>query len=467
MFDTIQKPDIILEDNSTRWFFIHEHDTNSILNNILLGIKELISNRNFATWVSCIKVASISDSYVTFFVPNNLTRDWLYCNCTDLFSHIIYKVTNSSKEVQFSLENELYKSLFSPSPFMCESQKSNKCVKEIFTSNYYTFKNFVVGQCNRLAYAAAVSIFKSQNNAYNPLFIHSAPGLGKTHLLSAIFNELTSRQTMNIHYIPCESFVSHYISTIKSNNWDSFRTLYRNADMLLIDDIQFLENLQGCREEFFHIFNMLYNAGKQIIVTSDRPPELISSLEERLISRFKWGLLCSIDYPSLETRIALFEKKASLWGFDLPYSSALYLAENVAGSISVIEDCISMLGKLLKSIQNGNIINLTRKVVKEITGNKKSINVQSILEVVSRRFNLSISQLLSKCRERNLVIPRQIAIHLSRKLTNLSLSEIGGYIGGRDHSTVIHADNKISKILQKNKNLQLTIQKLEDELHEL
>ncbi|MFO0793318.1 MAG: chromosomal replication initiator protein DnaA [Candidatus Brocadiaceae bacterium] len=467
MFDTIQKPDINVEGNGIRWFFIHESDTNSILNNILLGVKELISNKNFAAWVSCIKVASISDCYVTFFVPNNLTRDWLYCNCADIFSHITYKVTNSSKEVQFSLENELYKSLFPQSLFICESQGLNRCIKKTFASNYYTFENFVVGQCNRLAHAAAVSISKSQDYAYNPLFIHSAPGLGKTHLLSAIFNELAFQQTMNIHYIPCESFVSHYISTIKSNNWDSFRTLYKNADMLLVDDIQFLENLQGCREEFFHIFNMLYNAGKQIIVTSDRPPESISSLEERLISRFKWGLLCSIDYPSLETRIALFEKKAMLWGFDLPYSSASYLAENVAGSISEIEDAVSMLGKLLKSTQNDNITELAKKVVREIIGNKKSINVQSIIEVVSRRFNLSISQLLSKCRERNLVIPRQIAIHLSRKLTNLSLSEIGGYIGGRDHSTVIHADNKISEILQKDKNLQLTIQKLEDDLRGL
>lgn len=212
---------------------------------------------------------------------------------------------------------------------------------------------------------------------------------------------------------------------------------------------------------------MLYNAGKQIVVTSDRPPESMSSLEERLISRFKWGLLCSIDYPSLETRIALFEKKAALWGFDLSYSSALYLAENIAGSISEIEDSISMLGKLLKSTQNVNIDTLSRRVVREITGNKKSISVQSILEVVSRRFNLSISQLLSKCRERNLVIPRQVAIYLSRKLTNLSLSEIGGYIGGRDHSTIIHADNKISEILQKDKNLQLTVQKLEDDLRGL
>jgi len=329
---------------------------------------------------------------------------------------------------------------------------------------YYSFENFVVGPSNRLAHAAAIAVSESPGLAYNPLFIHGASGLGKTHLLHAINNTMLSKRTLKTLYLPCEQFVNHFISTIRSNNWEEFRGLYRNLDALLIDDIQFFENLQGCREEFFHTFNALYNAKKQIVITSDCPPEFLSSIEDRLISRFKWGLLCSIDSPTLETRVAIFEKKASLMNVHLSQDSATYLAEHLPGNIREIEGAIARLAKELKITRNTVTLDSLKKVVQEISGNRKLISIEEILRVVSDRFHVGITQLQSKSRVRSMAIPRQISMYLSRKLTNMSLAEIGGFLGGKDHSTVIHAEKKIAKLLKKDKNLLFTIQKIESDL---
>jgi len=328
----------------------------------------------------------------------------------------------------------------------------------------YTFENFVVGSCNRLAHAAAVSVADSPGYAYNPLFIHSASGLGKTHLLHAINNLLRRKDNVRTLYLSCEHFVNHYISTTQTNNWEAFRKLYRNADVLLIDDIQFIENSCGSREEFFHTFNTLYNARKQIVITSDFPPESIHSLEDRLVSRFKWGLVCSIDTPSLETRTAIVEKKAISWNIKVSHESAVFIAENIHGNIRELEGAIACLSNAAKPTKNTISSDLVRKVIHEILGSRKSVSIEAVLEAISKKFNVSVSQLLSKRRTRTIALPRQIAMHLSRKLTNMSLVEIGGYLGGRDHSTVIHGDETILKKTKHDKNLSFILQKLESEL---
>ncbi|MCF6147829.1 MAG: chromosomal replication initiator protein DnaA [Candidatus Kuenenia sp.] len=328
----------------------------------------------------------------------------------------------------------------------------------------YTFENFVVGSCNRLAHAAAVSVADAPGYAYNPLFIHGSSGLGKTHLLHAINNLILQKSHLKTIYLSCEHFVNHYISTIQSNEWEAFRNFYRNGDVFLLDDIQFFENSCGSREEFFHTFNALYNARKQIVITSDSPPESIASLEERLVSRFKWGLVCSIDAPSRETRTAIIEKKAASWNITLSHESAVYIAENISGNVRELEGAIARLSNEAKTTKNTISFDFVRKIVQEILGSRKSVRVEEVLEAISKKFNVSISQLLSKRRTRTLALPRQIAMHLSRKLTNMSLVEIGGYIGGRDHSTVIHGDETILKKAKKDKNLSFIIQKLENEL---
>ena len=446
-----------------------DNKVDSILPEILAELRKSVPGQQFDMWFSCLKISSVDESSITFITPNNFIKEWFSGNYKDTFSGVVYRVLNSSREVIFLAEDEALKQSITSS---LASNGAHTSLSKLpayegrmnSLNGYYRFENFIVGPCNRLAHAAAVAVSESPGLAYNPLFIHGASGLGKTHLLHAINNVLLSRRTIRTLYLSCEQFVNHFISTIRSNNWDEFRNLYRNLDVLLLDDIQFFENLQGCREEFFHTFNALYNARKQIVITSDCPPESLSSLEDRLVSRFKWGLLCSVDSPTIETRVAIIEKKASLMNINLTHDFASYLAEHIHGNIRDIEGAIVRLGKELKVTRNTITLDFIKKVIREVTGIKKSVNIEAVLHAVSERFNVSISQLQSKSRTRSLILPRQIVMHLSRKLTNMSLTEIGGFIGGRDHSTVIHADGKITKLLEKDKNLLFVLQKIESEL---
>ncbi|MCK6469003.1 MAG: chromosomal replication initiator protein DnaA [Candidatus Brocadia sinica] len=455
-------------DASAQKVTISEVEKNFILKGILSVIKKVVTAQQFDIWFSCLSVFSLTNNSITFVAPNNFIRDWLNSNYSDLFSSAVYKVLNSSREVIISTEDEVFEQPPVLSFFSNGSVHDAMGISDehysIPLNKYYSFENFVVGPCNRLAHAAAIAVSESPGHAYNPLFIHGASGLGKTHLLHAINNVLASKYTMKTLFLSCERFVNHYISTIRSNSWDSFRELYRNADALLIDDIQLFENSQGSREEFFHTFNTLYNAKKQIVITSDCLPESIASLEDRLVSRFKWGLLCGIDSATIETRIAIVEKKASLWGINLSHEVASYLAENLSGNIRELEGAIARLNKEEKVTKNSITLDLAKKVIQGLSGNKKAVSIEAVIEAVSRRFHVTVSQLQSKRRTRSLALPRQIVMYLSRKLTNMSLVEIGGYIGGRDHSTVIHADEKITQMLKKDKNLLFILQKLENEL---
>ena len=448
---------------------ITEAERNFILKNILSEIKKVITAQQFDMWFSSIKLSSITENSITFLAPNDFIKEWLYTNYLDLFFSTVYKVLNSLREVVFSTEIEILDhSTYLPTiaaPIegdIVNAQHNNNYASSL--NRHYCFETFVVGQCNRLAHASAVAVAESPGQAYNPLFIHGASGLGKTHLLHAINNVLQTKHGMNTFYLSCERFISHYISTIRSNSWGVFRSLYSSIDALLIDDIQLFENSQGSREEFFHIFNTLYNAKKQIIITSDCPPESIKFLEDRLVSRFKWGLLCSINTPTIETRIAIIEKKALLFGLNLPYEFSSYLAENIQGSIREIEGAIARLNKELRLTKTNATLLTIKKIVQELSSGRKLVNIEAILEAVSKRYNVRVSQILSKHRLRSITLPRHIAMHLSRKLTGMSLSEIGGYIGGRDHSTVIHADEKIATLAKRDKNLLLILQKLESNL---
>jgi len=439
-----------------------------LLKGILSEIKKVVTAQQFDLWFSSLSITSITENTITFMTPSNFVKEWLQENYLDVFSSIVYKTLNLSREVLFLSKEE-----DCSSQEMSSSRQQPSLDKEKGTSYekyypiplpFYNFENFVVGACNRLAHAAAIAVSESPGHAYNPLFIHGPSGLGKTHLLHAINNAVSVKHGFKCLYLSCERFLNHYISTIRSNNWESFRKMYRNADVLLIDDIQFFKNSQGCREEFFHTFNALYNARKQIVITCDSPPESIDSLEDRLVSRFRWGLLCGIESPNIETRTAIVEKKANLWGLELTHEVALYLAENIFKNIRELEGAIARLSKESKITKDGITLDVANKVIREITGNRKVVKIESVIEAISKRYDITVSQLLSKSKISNLTLPRQIAMHLSRKLTNMSLNEIGGYIGGRDHSTVIHADKKILRLLKNDKNLTFILQKLENDL---
>jgi chromosomal replication initiator protein len=377
----------------------------------------------------------------------------------DVLSSTLGEVTGAKYKIKLVTES---KDVKESKPSIQSNKHSLKEKHHTNINKNYSFDNFLVGPCNRLAHAAALAVSESPGTAYNPLFIHGPVGLGKTHLLQSIFLELQKRSGgQKVLYMPCESFVNHYISTIRTGDWDSFRDKYRQIDTLLIDDVHFLANSQSSREEFFHTFNALYTCQKQIVLSSDCPPEEIPAIEERLISRFRWGLITRIDPPGFETSVAIIQKKTALLNMEISYDVARYLAEHATSSIREIEGTLTNINKYALISENKIDLNFVKQVIGRPTKHKSYIGIEEILSTVTKHFGVQLSQLHSKRKLKSITLPRQVAMHLARKLTNLSLEEIGGFMGGRDHTTVMHADEKIRNLRKQDRNISATLRKLE------
>jgi chromosomal replication initiator protein len=305
----------------------------------------------------------------------------------------------------------------------------------------YTFENFVTGPCNRLPHAASVAVAEQPGNAYNPLFIHGGVGLGKTHLLQAVCQKLLERDSdARILYLSCDSFINQFIMAVENGDMHQFRYRYRQVDLLVIDDIHFLAGRDRTQEEFFHTFNTLYQSHKQIILSADCPPSEIPELEERLVSRFNWGLVARIEKPCYETRMAILQKKARMRGLSLAEDVVCYVAAKVENNTRELEGAITKLQGLSK-LQNGPIdLDLAKAALGETsTPEQKRITIQQIFDVVTKYYNIRLSDLQSKKRHKSIAFPRQVCMFLARRHTRYSLEEIGGYFGGRDHTTVLHA----------------------------
>ncbi|HHT9104537.1 MAG TPA: chromosomal replication initiator protein DnaA [Candidatus Wujingus californicus] len=327
-----------------------------------------------------------------------------------------------------------------------------------------TTRGFVVGHHNRIAYAASLAITENPGNIYNPLFLYGPDGAGKTELLKIVKDLIIKNHGGNVVLVNCGQFINHYVESVRNNSVEDFRTFYDTADALLLDDIQKLEAVRGCREAFFFIFNKLFNIKKQIVITSNCAPEEFSTFEDRLTSRFSWGLVCSVGIPDYETKIAIIENKAGCLGLKLTRDVSSYIADTILDDFRDIENVLKTILKESKDGKSSVSVDFAKKIIRGKSSNKRIVSVDAILKTVSVRFDVSVSQILSKCRSREVVLPRQIVMYLSKRLTNMSLSEIGGYIGGRDHATVIHANRKISKLVKRDRNVLLTIKKLENEL---
>ena len=324
----------------------------------------------------------------------------------------------------------------------------------------YTFDSFVIGNSNRFAHAASLAVAESPAKAYNPLFIYGGVGLGKTHLMHAIGHYiLQNNPNAKVVYVSSEKFTNELINAIKDDKNEEFRTKYRSVDILLIDDIQFIAGKERTQEEFFHTFNTLHEANKQIILSSDRPPKEIPTLEDRLRSRFEWGLIADIQAPDFETRMAILKKKADVENLNVPNEVMVYIATKIKSNIRELEGALIRI-VAYSSLTNREItVDLATEALKDIISNKqnKSITIDLIQDVVAAYFNLRVEDLKSQRRTRNVAYPRQIAMYLSRKLTDMSLPKIGEEFGGRDHTTVIHAYEKISETLNNDESLEHTI----------
>ncbi len=424
-------------------------------------IKEKVTPQQFTTWFSGLNLITLDTNIIYIHTPNSFCREWIENNYMDIITSSLEEASISNRKVLF-FDNDKDTSK-TESCDQSSSTASPSTENHVHINKNYNFDNFLVGPCNRLAHAAALAVSESPGTAYNPLFIHGPVGLGKTHLLHAIFLHLQKKKHKTL-YLPCESFVNHYISTIKTGDWDSFRNKYRNIDVLLIDDVHFLANSQSTREEFFHTFNALYTRQKQIVLSSDCPPEEIPTIEERLISRFRWGLITQVDLPGFETNVAIIQKKTALMNMEISYDVACYLADNVVSSIREIEGILTNIQRYATMNKSKIDLNLVKQIINGFSKQKRDIGIEKILNTVTKHYGVQLSQLHSKRKFKSITLPRQIAMHLARKFTNLSLGEIGGYMGGRDHTTVMHADDKIKKLKSLDRNISSALRKLENTL---
>jgi chromosomal replication initiator protein len=327
----------------------------------------------------------------------------------------------------------------------------------------------VVGPCNQFAHAASVSVAEQPAKNYNPLFIYGGVGLGKTHLLNAIgLRALSRHPDMNVVYVSAEEFMNELINSIRYDRMPKFREKYRNIDCLLIDDIQFVAGKEKTQEEFFHTFNTLHDSGKQIVVSSDKFPKDIPNMENRLRSRFEWGLIADIHPPEIETKIAILEKKAQENNLTLPTNVAHYVASQVESNIRELEGYLIRISAFSSLTGKEIDINLTKEVLKRILKRieKEEVTIEEIIKTIAAKLNVKISDIKSQKKNKNLVFARQIAMYLARKLTALSFPDIGEKIGGRDHSTVIYANNKMKKGCDDDKNLKKIVQEIEESLQQ-
>ncbi|MEG0371547.1 MAG: chromosomal replication initiator protein DnaA [Clostridium sp.] len=432
-------------------------------------IKSELTEVGFNTWISPIKPIKLTQDSLFILVQNDFTKGILEARYKDLISNALKLVSSKKYEICIVLpsddiSNESSQKAPSPNPRGRETVEHPVDYIPSTTLNpKYIFDSFVVGNSNRFAHAASLAVAESPAKAYNPLFLYGGVGLGKTHLMHAIGHYITaSNPSATIEYVTSEKFTNELINSIKDDKNVEFRNKYRNVDVLLVDDIQFIAGKERTQEEFFHTFNTLHEANKQIIISSDRPPKEIPTLEDRLRSRFEWGLIADIQAPDFETRIAILKKKADLEGLDIANDVMVYIADKIQSNIRELEGALIRV-VAYSSLTNATIsVALASEALKDIISNKtsKQITISLIQDVIGNYYNLRTEDFKSKRRTKNVVYPRQIAMYIARKLTDLSLPKIGEEFGGRDHTTVIHAYEKISNAIDKDDSLNDTINEL-------
>lgn len=438
-------------------------------------IKETVSPQNFETWIKPIKMYSLEGNNVTLNVPNKFFRDWLIENYQYVIKEAIVKIAGIDLKIDLQIGQETKKSQTSVRRHGEHQEKVRSQSKRVRSginqslNPHYSFERFVVGPCNQFAHAASVSVAEQPAKNYNPLFIYGGVGLGKTHLLNAIgLRALSRHPDMNVVYVSAEEFMNELINSIRYDRMPKFREKYRNIDCLLIDDIQFVAGKEKTQEEFFHTFNTLHDSGKQIVVSSDKFPKDIPNMEGRLRSRFEWGLIADIHPPEIETKIAILEKKAQENNMVLPTNVAHYVASQVESNIRELEGYLIRISAF-SSITGKEIdITLAKEVLKKILKRieKEEVTIEEIIRTIAAKLNVKVSDIKSQKKNKNLVLARQIAMYLARKLTALSFPDIGEKVGGRDHSTVIYANNKMKKGCDEDKNLKKTVQEIEEALQQ-
>ncbi len=449
---------------------MEEYELQQLWEQVLEIIKQKISKPSFETWLKSTKAIAINEKAIIIQVPNEFAKDWLQTQYASLIKETLKTVTNEDKEIGFSIPNTRKEksNTFKPKDFSEKTlnQSQERTIPSMLNQKY-TFDTFVIGNGNRFAHAASLAVAEAPAQAYNPLFIYGGVGLGKTHLMHAIGHFIIDQNpSTQVVYVSSEKFTNELINSIRDDKTVEFRNRYRNIDVLMVDDIQFLAGKERTQEEFFHTFNALHDAAKQIIISSDRPPKEIPTLEDRLRSRFEWGLIADIQAPDLETRIAILRKKANMENLSVPNEVMSYIANKIVSNIRELEGALIRVVAYSSLINHEITLELANKALKDIipSNKPKQISIENIQQVVAKYFNIKVPDLKSKRRTRSITYPRQIAMYICRELTDASLPKIGDEFGGRDHTTVIHACDKISQDMKKDPKLTSNIEEILEEI---
>lgn len=453
-----------------------------VLASVLMAISKRLNKESFDTWFKPISRASKDSSTLRLTVPNQVFMDWITSNYFDVIEESLEELHMADYRVEFLLEDSRMPALMSAEPNQNPASRGEKSLppaprpsqgstttrqsiaepSELPLNSKYKFDTFVVGSCNQFAHAASLAVVDMPAKTYNPLYLYGGVGLGKTHLMHAIGHAIQSRNDrLRLTYISSERFMNELINAIRYDQTIKFRDRYRNIDVLLIDDIQFLAGKERTQEEFFHTFNALYDSQKQIIISSDCPPREIPTLEERLHSRFEWGLIADIQPPDLETKVAILKRKAELERIDLPDDVAMFIAGKIKSNIRELE------GSLVRLLAYASLkglpidIDLAKDILRNIVEDESDIpSIELIQRIVAGHYGLKAVDLKSKSNARIISFPRQVAMYLCKNLTSSSLPEIGREFGGKHHSTVLHSINKIANLRERDRVFHTVIDSL-------
>ncbi len=443
--------------------------TNQELWRSALGELELlISRANFTTWFKNTSIASFDNGRVIVAVPNAFTKAWLENKYHSFILKALQNISgNTVKTIAYQVELNI---ITAPAdkPEIIKTNVITESVTSFGLNPRYTFETFIVGKSNELARAASLAVAANPGQTYNPLFLYGGVGLGKTHLMQAIGHEILKKSPeKKVIYVPCEKFTTEFIQAIGSGKIEKFKATYRSVDVLLVDDIQFLSGKEGTQEEFFHTFNTLHQANKQIVISSDRPPKAIHSLENRLVSRFEWGMIADIASPDLETRTAILELKCQERNYQLDKEIINYLATSIQNNIRELEGALNRIIAYHQLNNQPPTLPLVKDLMSNLhSTNKYSNNLTSkkILSVISQYYDITLDELVGSSRKKSLVVPRQLAMYLMREELKASFPAIGQEFGGRDHTTAMHACTKIQQALKSDEKTQQDIHNLKQQL---
>jgi chromosomal replication initiator protein len=459
---------VLTSDERAGWRVEHQVEltADGLWDEVAGRLRGALNEATFGTWFGDAAGVRLTDDTFALGVPNDFTREWIEGHFLGLIRAAVKDATGHERRIQLTVRDD------APSadggsdrdPVEQPARRAPEPAASGAMSLKYTFDLFVIGSSNRFAHAAALAVAEAPAQAYNPLFIYGGTGLGKTHLLQAVGQYVAEHGSgLTARYVTSETFMNDFINSLRDKRIEGFKQRYRTYDVLLVDDVQFFEGKERIQEEFFHTFNSLYEAGRQIVISSDRPPKEIATLEERLRSRFEWGLITDIQPPDLETRIAILRKKEKTDRIHVPDPDVLtYVAERVTTNIRELEGALTRVVAFSSLTGRPMTVELAEDVLKDVfpQGQPVEISIRRIQETVSERFGMSVNELCSAKRSQSIAYPRQVAMYLSRALTDSSLPKIGKEFGGRDHTTVMHANAKIEGMIREDRSVYNLVQEL-------